>query len=254
MIYVGVEEAATPCITFSPAPTGSVRLTEDVIRAAKATEEAVRQAVLKGDSTEDDFQGHALSSDAQVRAIQLSLIPLAEAHLANLRDVLHNSSDADQRAVAAEVLGYVKDKNAVVPDLVAAISDPYSGVRNNAMRAVEVFSKYSPKPPGKKIQIPARPFIAMLNSCDWTDRNKSAAAVAGLTESRDPALLAEISKTAFASLLEMARWKSMGHAMTSLIILGRIGGLPEEQIYKDADAGDREAIFAAATKARQKLD
>lgn len=254
ILYVGIEEAATPCITFHPAPTGSVRLSEDVIRAVKETEHALRQAVITGDSTEDDSQGHALSSDPQVRVTQLRLIPLAETHLANLKEVLHSTADAHQRAVAAEVLGYVKDKNAVVQDLMAAMNDPSPEVRNNAMRALEVFSKYSPKPPGKKLQIPAELFIAMLNSCEWADRNKSAAAVAELTESRDPALLAKISKTALPSLLEMAQWKSMGHAMTSLIILGRIGGLPEEQIYKYVETGDREAIFTAARMARQKLD
>jgi len=41
----------------------------------------------------------------------------------------------------------------------------------------------------------------MLDSCVWSDRNKSAAAVAELTGSRDPALLAEISKRAFPPLL-----------------------------------------------------
>ena len=254
MLYVGIEEAATPCASFQPAPTGNVRLTEDVVRAERDTQVAWKNAVLQGNSSEDDSQGHALNSDPQLRAMELRLIPLAEAHLANLKEVLRNSSDADHRAIAAEVLGYVNDKNAVVQDLMAAMRDPSSIVRNNAMRALLVFSKYSPKPPSEKIQIPADPFIAMLNSCDWTDRNKSAAAVAELTESRDPALLAEIKKEAFPSLLEMARWKSLGHAMSSLTILGRIGGLPDEQIYEDVEAGNREAIFTAARKAAQTLN
>jgi HEAT repeats len=249
MLYVGIEEAATPCATFQPAPEGIARLTEDVVRAEKELEAAWRNAVLQGNSSEDDSQGHALSSDPKLRAIELHLIPLAEAHLANLKKVLHSSSDEDQRAAAAEVLGYVKDKNAVVPDLVAAMNDPSSSVRNNAMRTLLVFSKYSPKPPGRKIQVPAQLFIAMLNSCIWTDRNKSAAAIAELTKSRDPALLDEIREKAFPSLIEMARWKSLGHAMSSLTILGRIGGLPDEVIYKNAEAGAREAIFAAVTKA-----
>jgi len=49
----------------------------------------------------------------------------------------------------------------------------------------------------------------------------------------------------------MARWKSLGHAMSSLTILGRIGGLLDEQNYKDAEAANREAIFTAAGKATQ---
>jgi hypothetical protein len=44
-----------------------------------------------------------------------------------------------QRALAAQVLGYVSDKQAVVGDLVQAMSDPFDDVRNNAMRALLVF-------------------------------------------------------------------------------------------------------------------
>jgi len=248
MLYVGIEEDDSPCLQFLPEPVGAVRLPSQVIQASKDVEDAVREAVLKGNTTEDDSQGHALSSDSELRALQLRLVPLAESHLATLKNVLHNSSDDEQRAVAAELLGYVNDKQSVVPDLVAAMKDPSSGVRNNAMRALEVFTKLIPKPPGQKIQVPSQPFTALLNSCIWTDRNKSAAAVAEFTNSRDPALLTQLAKEAFPSLGEMARWKNLGHATSSLIILGRIGGLTEQEISKDLDTGIRQAIIAAAEK------
>jgi hypothetical protein len=123
-------------------------------------------------------------------------------------------------------------------------------MRNNATRALMVFAGYSPDPPGKKIQISPQPFIEMLNSCVWTDRNKSTAALSELTEKRDPALLAEIQKQALASLVEMAHWKFIGHAASSLTILGRIGRLSDEQTDKDLDAGNRERVIEAA-KARK---
>jgi hypothetical protein len=251
MIYVGIEEADSPCVSFGPVPDGRVRLTDEVIHADKELQNAWEKAVVKGDASEDDSQGHALSSDPALRALELQLIPLAEAYLANLKEVLRDSSDSDQRAVAAEVLGYVKDKQSVVPNLMSAMRDPSADVRNNAMRTLLVFSRYTPKPPGQKIQISPLPFIALLNSCIWTDRNKSAAAVAELTESRDPALLAKIREEALPSLEEMARWKSIGHAWSSLSILGRVAGLSDEQIEAQIEAGNREMIIAAARKSAE---
>jgi hypothetical protein len=248
ILYVGIEEAHTPCQKFQPAPTGSVRLPEDVVEADNDFEAAFRKSILKGNFAEDDSQGHALDDDPDVRAIQLRFIVLADAHLAQLKDVLHNSSDGPQRALAAQVLGYVKDKQAIVPDLVAAMRDSDADVRNNSTRALLVFAEFSPKSPAQKIKISPQPFIEMLNSCIWSDRNKSSGALAKLTEKRSPALLAEIRNQALPSLLEMAIWKNLRHAVYSLMILGRIGGLTDNEIQKNLDDGNRENIIAAATK------
>jgi hypothetical protein len=47
----------------------------------------------------------------------------------------------------------------------------------------------------------------------------------------------------------MAQWKFMGHAESSLVLLGRIGGLSNKEIYSDSEAGDRNEVIVAATKA-----
>jgi HEAT repeat protein len=190
-----------------------------------------------------------LDKDPGVRAIQLQLVQFADVHLANLKDVLHNSSDSHQRAIAAQVLGYVKDKQAIVPDLVAAMSDSDPDVRNNASRALLVFAAFSPKPPASKINVPPEPFIRLLNSCVWSNRNKSAGALAQLSEKRDPAVLTELCKQALPALIEMANWKFSGHAFDSLQILGRIGGLSDDAIQKRIAQGDRASIVAAAREA-----
>ncbi|MGC2829405.1 MAG: HEAT repeat domain-containing protein [Candidatus Acidiferrum sp.] len=246
ILYVGIEEPSTPCQKFQPAPTGSVRLTEDVPSAGSDYDIAFHKSILKGNFAEDDSQGHSLDLDPDVRAIQLRFVDLADAHLANLKEVLRNSSDGQQRAWAAQVLGYVKDKQAIVPGLVAAMRDPDPDVRNNATRALLVFAEFSPKPPAHKINISPKPFIEMLNSCAWSDRNKSSGALAQLTEKRDPALLTEIRNQALPSLVEMATWKNLGHAWYSLMILGRIGGLTDDEIQKDLDQGNRASVIAAA--------
>jgi hypothetical protein len=246
ILYVGIEEASTPCQKFQPAPTGSMRLSEDVLSAGNDFEVTFHKSVLVGKFGEDDSKGHSLDSDPDVRAIQLRFIVLADAHLSNLKDVLHNSSDSQQRALAAQVLGYVKDKQAIVPDLVAALRDPDADVRNNSTRTLLVFAEFSPKPPAQKITISSQPFIELLNSCIWSDRNKSSGALAKLTEKRDPTLLAEIREQALPSLLEMARWKNLGHVWYALMILGRIGGLTDDEIQKNLDHGDRESMVAPA--------
>jgi hypothetical protein len=88
----------------------------------------------------------------------------------------------------------------------------------------------------------------MLNSCIWSDRNKSARTLAELSEKRDTALLAELRKQALPSLIEMANWRS-GYSLDSLQILGRIGGLSDETIQSKLAQGDRASIMAAAKQA-----
>jgi hypothetical protein len=248
ILFIGIEETGNRCPEFQPVPAGSVRLTADVLTAGDDYEVASHKAVLARNFAEDDSQGYSLDDNPGVRAIQLQFLQFADVHLANLKDVLHNSSDSHQRAIAAQVLGYVKDRQAIVPDLVTAMRDSDADVRNNASRALLVFAEFSPKPPASKINVPPAPFIQMLNSCIWSDRNKSAGTLAELSEKRDPALLAELRKQALPSLIEMANWKS-GYSLDSLQILGRIGGLSEETIKSKLAQGDPASIIAAAKQA-----
>jgi hypothetical protein len=51
---------------------------------------------------------------------------------------------------------------------------------------------------------------------EWTDLNKSSLALAALTEARDPILMEDPRARALSSLIEMARWKSHGHARSGI--------------------------------------
>jgi HEAT repeats len=250
ILFVGIEETGARCQEFAPAPQGTTRLPADVVQASKDIDAAFENMQADG-LEEDDSQGYALFHDPGMRAVQLRFPALAEKHLTILRDVLRNSSDASERAFAAEVLGYANDKQAVVSDLLDAMRDASDSVRNNAMRALMVFARYAPKEAGGTIRIPGQQFVDMLNSCIWTDRNKSAAALAELTKGRDPAIMTELRMHALPSLVEMARWRSLGHATYSLWILGRLGGLSDEAIQMKLDRWDRESVIGAALKATQ---
>ena len=131
------------------------------------------------------LKGHALTHYPAARAIQEQFIKFAARDLKQLRDVLHNSNNAEHRALAAELIAYTKNKQAVVGDLVAAIKDPDDDVRNNAIRALGVMAQAQTE--GKlKINIPWTPFIELLNSTVWVDRNKSSITLIRLTQKRDP--------------------------------------------------------------------
>lgn len=183
--------------------------------------------------------------DATGRAIQERFVTYAR-DLGRLRQVLRQSADEQHRALAANVLGYASDKQAVVGDLVYGMGDPSDEVRNNSMRALGIIGQFGSRSPELKIHVPTKPFIRLLNSLVWTDRNKAAYALMELTGSRDAALLKSLRKQALRSLIEMARWKSDGHAYPAFCLLGRISSWSEDQIHAAWSRGDREAVIEAA--------
>jgi len=98
------------------------------------------------------------------------------------------------------------------------------------------------------IVIPPTPFVDLLNSIEWTDLNKSSFALAELTEARDPILMADLRARALRSLIEMARWKSHGHAESAFVVLGRLVGLQDDEIQAAFERGDRGFVLDAAAK------
>ncbi len=243
-LYIGIREKGADVLRFRAAPVGKVRLTDEILKLGEEFSDALQKAVLKGDVAEDHSAGHSLVNNAEVRAIQEKFIPVADRNLKLLRQVLRESSDAQHRSLAAQIIAYYKDKSAIVADLVEAIKDADSIVRNNAMRALGVIAGYAQAHPEKKIKVPFEPFVAMLNSLEWTDRNKSALVLGELTASRDAELLKLLREKAVPSLVEMARWKNDGHAGTSFFILGRLGGLSDDEVGQLWIGGKREDLIA----------
>ena len=238
--FVGIREKDAPVLTFRAAPNGKIRLPERILQAGKDFQKAFTQAIDEKDFSEDQSRGYSLAGNQAVRKVQQNFIEIAAKNIKILRCVLRESADAEQRALAAQVIAYAPNKNAVVGDLIYAVRDSNETVRNNATRALILFAGYTNSNPKSKIKIPADDFIPMLNSLDWTDRNKSLGVLDALTKKRDAALLAELKTNALASLVEMARWQSPGHAQSAFYILGRIGGLAESEIADAWKLKDRE--------------
>jgi hypothetical protein len=247
-IYIGIQERNTPAPHFLEAPQGAAQLPAEILAAGKEFEEAWTRAIENGHAAENDSHGYALAEDPACQKIQKRFLVFAARYRSRLRDVLQHSSDAEQRALAAQVLSYSRDQPAVIPELLRAMRDPASLVRNSAMRALWILAMYAQVHPHAHFRIPPDDFVAMLNSVDWTDRNKASLALAALTEHRNPALLAQLREQALPSLVEMARWKSAGHANAPFFILGRVAGLPEAEIIEKWEHGSREDVIAAALK------
>jgi len=67
-----------------------------------------------------------------------------------------------------------------------------------------------------------------------------------MTDKRDEKLLSLLHDRALKSLVEMAKWKSKGHAIPAVVILGRIGGMTDEAIHKAYEKGDLASIIKSA--------
>jgi hypothetical protein len=231
ILYVGVHEAGTPMLAFDTAPTGSERLPSEILTVSSRYMRALIEGVRSGQAGEDDSAGHSLSLYPPARAEQEQMMAFAANNTELLRTVLRSSENAEHRALAAQVIAYTVDKQSIVSDLVAAARDPDEQVRNNAVRALGVMAMYAQAHPDAGLNVPYAPFIDLVTSLEWTDRNKASFALAALTTTRDPAPLRQLRERALPELIEMARWRSPGHALAAAVVLGRIGGLQEEEIF-----------------------
>ena len=230
IVYIGIEETPTFNLDYHAQPTGDAMLPREILKTADELDAALNtifRSVQSGNAVGprgDASAGHALFIDPELRALQERYLIYADQFRERLIEVLHNSADDEQRAIAATVIAYASDKVAVVPHLEDAVLDSSDGVRNDATRALAIIAMYANEHPELGIEISPDVYVDMLNSIEWSDRNKASALLMSLTSSRDPELLAQLEERSLLSLIEMCRWKSDGHAFMSCRILERVVG------------------------------
>jgi len=237
MIYIGLSHGG---VKYNPRPNGTAKLAPAALQLYSKAMDLNLEAVEKGQSAEDESKGYALSAYPPYREAQLAMRQYALRHQSEIRNVLETSADADQRKAATQLLGFAAQSKSQINALAHAAFDPDSGVRNNAIRALAVLAASSPKVAS---QIPAARFIPLLSSGSWSDRNKSGLLLLHLTASRDPKLLADLRMQALGSMVEMARWRSPGHAMAYRFMLGRIAGIEEKKLEELAEKGQVQEIL-----------
>lgn len=245
MIYVGLAWSGVAAPRYLDAPRGSVAVPSAVVRAYERTMSALEGAVRSG-ANEDQSQGYALSSDPVLQRAQLELRREATASEADVYNALESASDPRHRAIAAAALGYISVSPRQIAALTRASADPDDATRNNAVRALWVIAR-SKQPLAESIS--PDPFISMLTSGRWTDRNKGLLLVAALIERR-PALVDRLRLETLDALVEMARWRFRGHSDPARLMLGRIARIPDGRLAELMAAGKTEEIITAA-KARR---
>jgi hypothetical protein len=240
MVYIGLPGESYQALAFNPAPAGHVRFPKAALALREEMDKAWINAVMKGHATEDDSEGFTLTNDPKARRAELAIREYALRNEALIFQVLTSCSDAFHRAIAAQMLGYGRQSGEQVDALVRASFDVDDGVRNDAVRALEVLA--GAKPDLAK-RIPAEGSIRLLRSGAWLDHNKASLLLVALTKDRDPKVLALLRLEALDPLLEMARWRNIGHAEAALSILGRIAGIDEDWLDKLIEAGQAETII-----------
>ncbi len=248
ILYVGIEEKGAPHFDLREPPVADVNLPEEIVGAYNRFLEAAQAAARRGTTDEDLTHGHPLMADGSARAIQEMFPALVDQNLAQVRAALRSSQDEVQRAMAAYVLVYATRKPDIVNDLQYALKDADPGVRNNVARSLVALSVLEKLDPASEVHISATWFIEMLNSLSWSDRNRALKALQTLTDNRDPLVLDQLRTRALDALVEMAKWKTLSHALPAFILLGRVAGMPEPDIQSAWTRGDRDAVIAAAKK------
>ncbi len=242
LVYVGLEGSSSRPFAPIPTPHGNERLPPAALELYALDLRAMAMAGARGELREDDSGGFALSYDPAARKIQLTMREYAAAHAGELERVLRGAANAGQRQASAVLLGYAPLSQAQVDTLAYAAHDEDPEVRNNAVRALSVLAT---APQASEFQIDPAPFVELLLSSRWTDRNKGSLLLAKLTVSRDPGVLAAVAEKALPSLVEGANWTNAGHAYAFQEILGRVGGIPETKLQEMIRDGQTAEIVAA---------
>ncbi len=252
ILYVGVEEKGSVHFEVRPPFEGSgvPTLPADVTSAYRQLIEAMAGAVRKGESAEDWTRGHSLLVDETSRGWQLRLLQIADPNLPALRQALKDG-DEEERAIAAYTIGYVTDKRAVINDLQLAMRDPGAKVRENALRSLAAFSVLARREPSLEMQVLPTWIVEMLHSLDWSDRQQAMQVLLTLSEIRDPKLMALLRERSRDTLVEMARWKHLPHALPAYVLLGRAFGMAETEIERTWAADERDKTIAAILKAKK---
>ena len=233
IVYVGLADSSGSRVRLNPEPTELLELDADLVALYDRFEEAVRQAVSRGDGlvSENRSLGYPLSHDAGVRGLQQRIREYALSNASRLFAVSRESSNALHRGIAIDAIGYGLHSADQIEALTHSARDPDPTVRNNAIRALSVLASSQVE---LQAPIPYAVFVDLLASGGRLDRSKSVALLSKLTEGRDPGLLEAIFQRALAPLVECARWSWSGHAYHARIILGRIGGLDETTVLAEA--------------------
>jgi hypothetical protein len=227
VVFIGLPGSSSHPFQFNASPEGDATVPAELASLWRKMDEAETKALQSGNPAEDGSIGYRLMKETGARAAELAVRAYVLQHQDEVIRVLESSSKSDQRAMAADALGYGARNARQMAALVYASRDPDSDVRNNAMRALGEILRANPSA-GR--EVPPDAFIDMVRSGIWTDRNKGCVVLWPLTQSRDAEVLTKIKAESEEALWEIARWRNVGWAFCARAVIGRIAGIPEERL------------------------
>ncbi len=241
VVYVDVEPPGAASHRFRPEPSGAEQLPAEIVALYEhAMDRYVNGGIEAGEET---AEGYSLSKDPAMRADELQLIHYARKHAAKVYRVLETSASPRDRIAAAWIAGYAPQTNQQTAALLRGVDDPNGNVRNNVVRVLGVLAEHDTS---MARRIPAEPFLPMLHSLTWTDRNKAMFVLGAVTAARDPKTLATLRRDAIGPLRQMSKWTNWGHAAAALTLLGRASGMAEERLQALLAAENARAILEEA--------
>jgi hypothetical protein len=238
ILFVGIEERTGPHIEFHEEPSGTASLPEEIMDAYHQFLTALRRsAEVNADKSRE--------RDPELAAVTEKFTSFASTKLTELRNVLRDGSDPEERAAAAIVIGYAQDKSSIAGDLQYAMRDPDEAVRGNAIRSLHA-AVMKADTPSQAVPVPLTTLMDLLHSVVLSDRMEAADMLVTVTDDGNPQAIALMRSQALPALVEMARWKSLFYALPPFMLVGRIAGLPEEEIQSRWTNGDREYVIRKA--------
>lgn len=170
-----------------------------------------------------------------------------------LRKAIHEADDASIRADATALIGQQPASQAIVDDLQYAAQDADPTVRRAALKGLARMWMIAPTADSeqKLIVLPTW-MIEMLNSVIWTDRVNAVEALMTLTDKEDETVRDKIRERGFDSLVQMARWKHLPHALPPYLLLCRVAGVPKEEAEAAWSSGNREKLITRIVKEKKK--
>jgi Surface antigen variable number repeat/HEAT repeats len=168
-----VEKGEEERFQFNAEPTGSVDVPADILDWVRRFEKAsFKMFQLKPRRLVDINQGHYMDSDEGVRQYEDKMLEMVPAHYDVLVKALKQDRDPAKRALCATLLGWAKDKQAVLVVLEGALKDPDVQVRADAARSLIPIAYLSVH---KDFPFPLDPVLAEIHYPTSSDRTKAVA-------------------------------------------------------------------------------
>jgi hypothetical protein len=241
ILYIGIVEKGAPTFEYRTEPGEPVTLPDEIVETYGQFTEALHAAAREGEVAEDLSRGYSLMSDDPTKAEQLKFLDLAKQHVNILRKVLMTAEDPAQRSIAAYVIGYAPQSQAIVNDLQQALRDPDDSVRANAAQSLKALAVFSQNR-GNDEGFVVRPtwFIEMLNSVSYSDRVEGVKTLVVIYPKLSDQGAQQVRDRALPALQEMAAWHYLPHALPAYLLLGRVAGIPDEELQQAWQQGQRE--------------